>query len=335
MGTSAIDVLMETSAEHLRAGRWSEASGSLALVLEMEPRHTRALFLRGVVCTNRGDYASALEALGQLTGIAPQTAGFPEVLELKGIALLGRGQFAASIAAFKDMFAASPEYQERKARDYIRQVSPLDRRLYWKAPGGLFEGSREAASVFSSIYAKTIWGGGSGAGSNIERTAAYAGLVQYLVSSRAVRTIVDLGCGDWRFSRYLDLTGVRYLGVDVVPSVIEANNAQYATDNIRFELADVAAFELAGFDLVLCKDVLQHLSNANVLEVCGRLPGGKCWLVTNDFHPANEDCQNGDTRPLDPTGAPFHVPAKAVFAFGGKVAFLAEGHATGGSRAGS
>lgn len=333
MSTNAIDVLMEASDQHLRAGRWQEASGSLALVLEMEPQHVRARFLQSAIATNRGDYSAALTSLGQLTEMNPQTASAPEVLELRGFALLGQGQIAASIAAFRDMFAVSPAYQEQKARQYMRQANPGDRSLYWKAPEGLFEGSREASSVFSTIYARTVWGGGSGAGSNIERTAAYSGLVQYLIASRAVRSIVDLGCGDWRFSRYLDLTGVRYLGVDVVPAVIEANNAQFATDDIRFELADVASFELAGFDLVLCKDVFQHLSNTNVLQVCGRLAGGKHWLITNDFHTANEDCQNGDTRPLDPTAAPFHVPARPVLAFGGKVAFLAEGHAHGGTPA--
>lgn len=332
MGTNAIDVLMESSAEHLRAGRLSEASGSLALVLEMEPRHVRARFLQSAIAANRGDYSSALTSLGQLTEMNPQTARVPEVLELRGFALLGHGKVAESIAAFRDMFAASPGYQEQKARQYIRQVKPGDRPMHWKAPEGLFEGPRDAASVFSTIYARTVWGGGSGAGSNIERTAAYAGLVQHLIATRAVRSIVDLGCGDWRFSRYLDLTGVRYLGVDVVPSVIEANNAQFATDDIRFELADVASFELTGFDLVLCKDVLQHLSNTNVLKVRGRLAGGRCWLITNDFHPVNEDCQNGDTRPLDPTAAPFYVPARPVLAFSGKVTFLAEGHATGVSQ---
>lgn len=326
MGTNAVDVLMEASAEHLRAGRLHEASGSLAVVLEIEPRHVRARFLQSAIAANRGDYSSALASLGRLTEMNPQTASAPEVLELRGFALVGQGQIGASIAAFRDMFVASPGYQEQKARQYIRQVNPSDRPLHWKAPEGLFEGSRDAASVFSSIYARTVWGGGSGAGSNIERTTAYVGLVQYLIASRAVRSIVDLGCGDWRFSRYLDLTGVRYLGVDVVPAVIEANNAQFATDDIRFELADVASFELEGLDLVLCKDVLQHLSNTNVLEVCRRLAGGKCWLITNDFHPVNDDCRNGDTRPLDPTAAPFHVPARPVLAFGGKVAFLAAGN---------
>jgi SAM-dependent methyltransferase len=183
--------------------------------------------------------------------------------------------------------------------------------------------------VFGSIYERSIWGGGSGAGSNIERTAAYAGLVQHLIAALGIRSVVDLGCGDWRFSRYLDLTGVRYLGVDVVPSVVESNKAQYAKEGVSFELADIASFELGACDLVLCKDVLQHLSNANVRSVFSRLPQARHWLITNDFHPVNEDCQNGDTRPLNPTVAPFFVPATPILAFSGKVAFLASGVVSG------
>jgi SAM-dependent methyltransferase len=326
-GMTTVDILMDACAKHLGAGRWNEASGNLGLVLQMEPGNTHALFLRSALALRTGNFATALEGLDQLAAHAPVSAPPVQWLELRGFALLGLGQIAPAIQAFKDMFAANATYQEEKAKASMREASPLDRRLYWTAPPTLFQGSRDASTVFSSIYQHGVWGGGSGAGSNIERTALYAGLVQHLIASRSVRSIVDLGCGDWRFSRHLDFAGVDYLGVDVVPAVIAANNAQFARAGIRFELADVASFPLPACDLVLCKDVLQHLSNSNVLRVFSQLAHGRCWLITNDFHPVNENCENGDTRPLDPTAAPFSVPARPVLAFNGKVAFLSEGSA--------
>ena len=250
-----------------------------------------------------------------------------EALELRGYALMAQGRFAASVAAFAKMFAAKPEYQAEKARTHAQNVSPLDRALFWKAPHGLFRESRDAASVFTRIYDRGVWGGGSGAGSNIEHTVLYAGLVQYLLASKAVRSVVDLGCGDWRFSRYIDFHGVDYLGVDIVPSVVTSNNAHYGAPGIRFELADVASFALPECDLVLCKDVFQHLDNSSVSKVCAQLTRARLWLITNDFHPSNEDCENGDTRPLDPTVPPFRLDARPVLAFGRKVAFLAQGRA--------
>lgn len=309
---------------HLRSGRWDEATGCLGLVLQREPGHAQALMLRSALAMKRGDFAAALEGLEQATANMSVTARSPQVLELKGLALVGLGRIAAAIEVLRDMFASSPGYQEDKARAHIRQVNPTDRSLYWKAPQGLFAGRADTPAVFASIYERGVWGGGSGAGSDIERTVMYAGLVQHLIATRAVRRVVDLGCGDWRFSRHLDLTGVDYLGIDVVPAVIAANNAQYAKSGIRFEVADAASFALPDCDLVLCKDVLQHLSNQNVLKVCGRRARGTRWLITNDFHPTNEDCENGDTRPLNPAGAPFSLPARPVLAFGRKVAFLAE-----------
>jgi 2-polyprenyl-3-methyl-5-hydroxy-6-metoxy-1,4-benzoquinol methylase len=315
---------MEECVRDFGAGRWAEARGNLGRILQMEPSHADALYLRSALALRTGDFAAAAAGVEKLLAQSPTRARAAELLELKGFSLLGLGHVAAGIEAFRDMFAANAEYQEDKAKAYLRRVSPLDRSLYWTAPASLFNGPRDAPSVFTCIYERGVWGGGSGAGSNIEHTAVYAGLVQYLIASRSVRSIVDLGCGDWRFSRYLDFTGVDYLGVDVVPAVIEANNAQFASTGIRFECADVAAFPLPECDLVLCKDVLQHLSNANVLRVCSRLAQGRCWLLTNDFHSANEDCANGDTRPLDPTSAPFFVAARPVLTFNRKVAFLVE-----------
>lgn len=324
MSTTSVDILMEACVRDFGAGRWTEAKDNLGRVLQLQPAHPDALFLRSVLAFRTGDFAAAIAGVERLVPQPFAKSRAAELLELKGCALLGLGRIAAAIEAFRDMFAANSTYQENKARAYIRQVSPSDRTLYWKAPSALFQGPRDASSVFASIYERGVWGGGSGAGSNIEHTAVYAGLVQYLIASNSVRSVVDLGCGDWRFTRYLDLTGVDYLGVDVVPAVIEANNAQYAGAGIRFECADVAAFALPVCDLVLCKDVLQHLSNANVLRVCGQLGQGRRWLLTNDFHSANENCENGDTRPLDPTAPPFSVAARAVLTFNRKVAFLAE-----------
>jgi 2-polyprenyl-3-methyl-5-hydroxy-6-metoxy-1,4-benzoquinol methylase len=321
---SSIDVLMQESLQSLHAGQWREAGSSLHRVLQLEPGHGDALFFLGALSIKTGEFASALARLEQIAERMPAKAKTAPVLELKGFALLGLGQIPAAIVAFRDMFAASLAYQEERARAHVRQVDAADRSLYWKAPPSLFGERRDPAHVFTGIYERGVWGGGSGAGSNIERTAMYAGLVQYLVTSPAIRTVVDLGCGDWRFSRHLDLSQVDYTGIDVVASVITENQARYARPGIRFQEADVASFALPDCDLVLCKDVLQHLGNVNVMRVLSQRPRAKCWLITNDFHPVNEECENGDTRPLDPTAPPFSFPARPVLAFGGKVAFLAD-----------
>jgi hypothetical protein len=54
------------------------------------------------------------------------------------------------------------------------------------------------------------------------------------------------------------------------------------------------------------------------------LRAGRWSEASNSLGLVNEDCENGDTRPLNPAAAPFHVAARPVLAFSRKVAFLAE-----------
>jgi hypothetical protein len=67
---------------------------------------------------------------------------------------------------------------------------------------------------------------------------------------------------------------------------------------------------------------MQHLSNANVTALLARAKVARRALITNDYHPANDDCDNGDTRPLDISAAPFSFAATPRLAFQGKVTFL-------------
>ena len=184
---------------------------------------------------------------------------------------------------------------------------------------------RRSEAIFDFIYARGVWGGGSGAGSDFSRTVLYVAYVQALMDRHDVRSVLDLGCGDWRFSRYLDFSGRDYTGFDVVPSVVAANRAAFGTPNIRFEQADLSTHpEFAPCDLILCKDVLQHLSNARVSAILSKCGVARLALITNDYHPENSDCRDGETRPLDVTAPPFGFSARPVLRFGRKVSFLSE-----------
>ena len=215
---------------------------------------------------------------------------------------------------------------EAVAARYASSVSASDRSLFWTAPKDFYPAGDKVESVFDFIYAGAVWGGGSGAGSDPGRNMLYVGYVQALMDRHNVRTVLDLGCGDWRFSRYLDFAGRDYTGFDVVPSVVAANRAAYGASNIRFEQADLSAsVEFPPCDLILCKDVLQHLSNARVSAILAKCGLAPLALITNDYHPENADCRDGETRPLDVTAQPFNFPARPVLRFGKtKVSFLAE-----------
>lgn len=173
----------------------------------------------------------------------------------------------------------------------------------------------DAEKVFSKIYADNVWGKGSGIGSEPSATGAYIAMLQDFLCQHEIRSVVDFGCGDWQFSQLIDWTGVRYFGFDVVASVIEANQRTFGADSISFHVAEVGA-RLPAADLVLCKDVLQHLPSS---EVRRHLVMFKSLyphiLITNDVFPEgnlNLDIEAGQCRPLRLDCAPFDEPLEVA-----------------------
>lgn len=196
--------------------------------------------------------------------------------------------------------------------------------LEWEAPQGLFQDRGDVAGVFKTIYDRGVWGGGSGAGSNPEAVGPYMQFLQAFLQNNNIQSIVDIGCGDWRFSQFINWGNRDYLGVDVVPSVIAANQQRFARPNVKFVCANPAGdFEAPRGDLLLLKDVLQHLSNENVMKLLALTKKFKFSIITNAYAPVNDDCQNGDTRPLDVRAMPFNVRhAALLFGMREKAVFL-------------
>jgi 2-polyprenyl-3-methyl-5-hydroxy-6-metoxy-1,4-benzoquinol methylase len=172
------------------------------------------------------------------------------------------------------------------------------------------------AEVFSKIYKEDLWHGGSGAGSKLENVKEYVEILQKYIDKPEVKTVLDLGCGDWQFSKFLDLSSVSYLGVDVVESVIESNSTSYSASNIKFISRDITTYEVPKADLIICKDVLQHLCNKDVVNILVKIiTSSKFFLITNDFNPdntENKDIDNGNYRCLDLTLSPFYLDVVTI-----------------------
>jgi SAM-dependent methyltransferase len=171
---------------------------------------------------------------------------------------------------------------------------------------------------FTKIYRSQDWGHGSGVGARPDRTVEYRAFLQRFIIDNHVRSVVDLGCGDWQFSRHLDWSNVRYLGIDVVAAVIERNRREFAKDNIAFEEFESLA-TLPPADLLLCKDVLQHLPNELVKEYLTTFKTKyKFSLITNDDEPKdlqNIDIDVGGWRTLRLEREPFCESGSVVLAW--------------------
>jgi SAM-dependent methyltransferase len=181
---------------------------------------------------------------------------------------------------------------------------------------------------FQKIYDDNIWSNGSGPGSDIQNIQPYIDYLQAIIDSRQIKSIVDCGCGDWQSTRYLNLNGVDYLGIDIVPKVINDNIKSYSAPNIKFQFANFLDIELPKADLLICKDVLQHLPNEAVLSFLTKIKEFRLALITND---EGDNClrnyllENSPYyyAPISLMNTPFMLQYEEAYSFlGNKVAYL-------------
>lgn len=172
-----------------------------------------------------------------------------------------------------------------------------------------------ARAAFTGIYDSNHWGVGSGVGSAPANAVPYLRFVQDFLANNAISSVVDIGCGDWQFSHLIDWGTATYDGFDVVESVIAKNTEMFSRPGVSFHtLSDLQ--DLPSADLVLVKDVLQHLPLRDVqeyLEHC--LAHYKFALVTNDIFPdqwTNVDISHGSGRALRFELPPFDLPVPVV-----------------------
>jgi hypothetical protein len=174
---------------------------------------------------------------------------------------------------------------------------------------------RSLPNTFNRIYAEGTWAkdatgkGTSGPGSTLEITREYRAYVEDFMKMHAVKSVVDAGCGDWSFSSTMDWGDASYLGVDIAFDVIEAVRKKHEKGRIKFEVGDITE-DLPAADLLISKDVLQHLSNELIHKFIKnnmRKSKYKWVILTNDRSSENRDIKNGGYRMIDLSAPPFNV----------------------------
>lgn len=106
-------------------------------------------------------------------------------------------------------------------------------------------------------------GGHSGAGSRGENARYKADVLNAFIQTNHIESIVEFGCGDGH--QLGMLKPIRYLGIDVSPSILEHCRRMYAGDaSKRFQLDTEYSGERA--DLSMSLDVIFHLVEDQVYD---------------------------------------------------------------------
>lgn len=182
------------------------------------------------------------------------------------------------------------------------------------------------AAIFAINYATGEWDqesdvkGTSGSGSSPVNAKMYIEYLRDFLKTKQITSVVDLGCGDWQIARLIDWSGIQYTGIDVVKSVIEKNKKEFSAKNITFIRADGIDYTLPRADLLICKDVLQHLPFNDIAQVLPQLSKFKYCILVNDVDPVTLTCENTDLprghyRVLDMTLPPFSLKGRKVLTY--------------------
>jgi SAM-dependent methyltransferase len=155
-------------------------------------------------------------------------------------------------------------------------------------------------AAMEQVYEKNLWGGRefefySGDGShNPEIVNPYiAVLKSFLSSFENPLTVCDLGCGDFNVGKELVKYTNKYIAVDIVKSLIENNKEKFVTNNVEFHCMDITVDKLPSADCVVLRQVLQHLSNAEVHQVLDKLSTYK-FIVLTEHVPNGDFVSNKD-----------------------------------------
>ncbi len=212
----------------------------------------------------------------------------------------------------KRLFSAYRSYHISRAHRRARSLTP--------------------AEVFTDIYANNRWGGEqgtfcSGTGSSTSAIVQpYVDCISAQLATLGARTLtaVDLGCGDFSVGRQLAPQCAGYIGVDIVPALIEFNHQQFGTDRISFRCLNVIEDSLPGGDICFVRQVLQHLSNDQIRAILPKLARYR-WTFITEHQPSAprlkqtnlDKPHGGDIRVQQGSGVfldrpPFDIPARRL-----------------------
>jgi len=156
---------------------------------------------------------------------------------------------------------------------------------------------------FETIYQKNKWGNGSGSGSVPKYCDKYLQFLSKFLTDNSIKSVVDIGCGDFQLYENFDWSKVSYAGCDISSTALSM-----ARERTNLPLHEVSSLdETLNFvknqnpELVILKDVMMHWTDDELKYFLTRLTEFPWkWVVTaNNYKYSRDPSKNGRPRELD------------------------------------
>lgn len=159
-------------------------------------------------------------------------------------------------------------------------------------------------SLFDTSYIQNINIENLMPGSTKESAIDYINYVNHFIKENNITNILDVGCGDGLMLSNLNLpSNINITGIDV--SKIAINQAKHRfKDKANYSFLNIDAGNYNNYsshDLVLIKDVFQHLPYKDIYKIISSCVNSRYYLVCNDVPSVAKDIHRGYYRPIDIT----------------------------------
>lgn len=190
------------------------------------------------------------------------------------------------------------------------------RKLTDKDAARLSELSKEGKhkDIFNLIYENRYWKTDesvSGWGSSMEITKVLRPKLEKLLRDLAVKSFLDVPCGDFNWMKAVDFGATKYIGGDIVAPLVNDLTAKYGSSDRSFIVLDLISDRLPDVDMIFIRDCLIHLENDLVMKALTNIANSsiKYAVITHaPFISTNMNIDTGHFRNINLTKPPFSLP---------------------------
>ena len=146
---------------------------------------------------------------------------------------------------------------------------------------------------FNKIYEENWWVGYRSE-EKLDFDSGYTSYLDYMLDAYVealssltneypnIKSVVELGCGDFNIGKRISPLFESYIGIDIVENLVKRNNSIFASDTISFVCKDITKDDLPRADMICIRQVLQHLSNADIANFLAKISGNYKYLVVTE-----------------------------------------------------
>ena len=178
------------------------------------------------------------------------------------------------------------------------------------------ENSIDREESFSEIYEKHSWDGEtrSGNGSDLANTQFLREDYQRFLKDEGIKSILDIGCGEFNWQQHLDFTGIDVIGIDIVSEVVETLTNKFPQFSFIHHDMVESAPDIQYSEVVFSRDVIQHLDIEDIRKfIRNSVKINEGFLILNHYPELTKNNEplvkdQWRYRPINLFAEPFNFP---------------------------